>query len=203
VVSTIKSLKDEFNLMTGDELPAKPKPVDDHDAVREQWSYAKKRAFREMGPAALCIVATDGPVSVVTYDERGNVAARFGHNRGCWPALLARTASWADTITKNYNKSPFFWIGVQIRVWASSVEKRDRLAEAVTDLLAHMSEEAMGATLLNGYRDIGPEIDLALLEMEIQGIAERLKIGAWDDAGLSAKLDEDAAREERKKVAWQ
>lgn len=189
-----------FNMVQEQELPAKPKPEADHAQTRVRWSQAKKLAFKEMAPAAVCIVATDGPVSVVTYGSGGQVLARFGHNRGCWPMRVATTSSWADNITDAYNKSPFHWTGVQIRTWTGSVRNRDRLAEAVTDLLGQMSEEALGAMLINGFVDAGPDVDLDLLEVEIHAIAERMKIGVWDDTGLSEWLDEIVAREARRKV---
>jgi len=178
----------------------KQKPPEDHAATRVRWSREKKHAFREMSPAALCIVATDGPCSVVTYDESGAVKARFGHNRGCWPMRVATTSSWADTITDAYNKNPFQWTGVQIRVWCGDARRRDRLAEAVTGLLAEMSEEAMGAGLMNGFVDVGVEVDLDLLEMRIHDIAERLGFGVWDDDGLSRWLDDIVRREEMRRV---
>lgn len=46
----------------------------------------------------------------------------------------------------------------------------------------------------------GPDVDLDLIEVEIHAIAERMKIGVWDDTGLSEWLDEIVAREARRKV---
>lgn len=186
--------------MTGDELPARPKPADDHAVTRERWSPAKKLALREMAPAALCIVATDGPVSVVTYDAGGRVTGRFGHNRGCWPMRVATTAAWADNISDAYDRNPFVWTGVQIRAWAGNVRKRDRVAEGVVDLLGQMSEEAMGVRLRKGFLDVGPDVQIDMLEVEIHAIAERLGIGLWDDGGLSAWLDQIVAREAQRRV---
>ncbi|MFN3624413.1 MAG: hypothetical protein ACK4TP_10160 [Hyphomicrobium sp.] len=197
---SIETLKEQYGLTTAAEIPAKPKPADDHAQTRVRWSREKKHAFRAMAPAALCIVATDGPVSVVTYDASGQVLARFGHNRGCWPMRVATTSSWADTITGAYDKSPFVRTGVQIRVWCGDERKRDRLAEAVTGLLGDMSEEAMGAALINGFVDAGPDVDMTLFEAEIHAIADRLKIVVWDDERLSARLDEMEARVARMRV---
>ncbi len=199
-MSTIRNLKNEYNLMTGDDLLAKPKPADDHRVAVERWGAAKKYAFQKMAPAALCIVATDGPVSVVTYDAAGQITGRFGHNRGCWPVRLATTSIWADRISEAYDRNPFVHTGVQIRTWASNARKRDRLAESITGLLAQMSEDAMGARLINGFVDVGPDLQLELFEIEIHAIAERLGIGVWDDAGLSTWLDQIVEREERRRV---
>ncbi len=196
---TIQSLRTQYGLTTAAELPP-GKPTDDHAQTRVRWSREKKHAFREMGPAALCIVATDGPVSVVTYDTGGRVIGRFGHNRGCWPARIAATAAWEDNISGAYDKNPFVRTGVQIRVWCGDERRRDRLAEAVTGLLAEMSEEAMGQVLRSGFIDMGPEVDMSLLEMRIHDIAERLGFGVWDDEGLSAWLDEIVKREARRRV---
>jgi len=200
-MNQIQSLKQTYNLMTGDQIqPPRPKPIDDHGQTRVRWSTAKKHAFREMRPAALCIVATDGPVSVVTYDRGMNVAKRYGHNRGCWPMRIATTAAWEDNITGAYDRNPFVRTGVQIRTWCSDARRRDRLVTSVTDLLGEMSENAMGAELENGFTDAGPDVDLELFEVEIHAIAERLGFGVWDDAGLSAWLDEIVTREEMRKV---
>ena len=76
----IQTLKQQYNLATAAELPPREKPADEHVQTRVRWSREKKHAFREMRPAALCIVATDGPVSIVTYDAGGRVTGRFGHN---------------------------------------------------------------------------------------------------------------------------
>jgi hypothetical protein len=172
------------------DLPAPPKPPDDHGALRERWSQVKRLAFREMGPAALCIVATDGPVSVVTYDAAGNVKARFGHNRGCWPARVAVTGQWEDRIGPAYDRNPFVATGVQIRVWAETARQRDRLVLPAAELLGAMAEEALGAELRAGFVDLGPEVRFELLEMELHAMAERLGVIVWDDEGLSRFLDE-------------
>lgn len=201
-MSKISQLKQQFGLVTAGELPERPKPEDDHDKVRERWSPEKKLAFRSLKPAALCIVATEGPVSVTTYAPGGGgaVKARFGHNRGCWPMRTATTASWDDRITESYDKNPFVWTGVQIRVWATSEAKRDKLVEPVTEVLAIMAEEALGAQLRKGWRDVGPEIDMAMLEMQIHAVADRLGFAVRDDDGLSAYLDQVVEMSARKAV---
>ena len=95
--------------------------------------------------------------------------------------------------------SPFFFMGVQIRVWVASTKAEQHLALAVGDLLQQMATDAAGATLENGYTDIGPDTQLEMLEMQLHAIAERAGFRSWDDDGLSRHLDHIVAteREER------
>lgn len=188
-MTTISQLKATYNLSTASDLPPNPKPPDDHERVRIRWSQDKKHAFKVMAPAAMCIVATEGPVSVTTYDALGQVKKRFGHNRGCWPMRVATTSSWGDHISEAYDKNPFVETRVQIRIWCKNEKDRDSLALKVAEMLGVMAEEAMGAQLRKSFHDVGPEIDLTMLEMQIHALAERIGIVVWDDDGLSAHLD--------------
>jgi len=189
-MSTIDDLKRDYGLVTAADLPPRPKPADDHTHVRDRWSQHKKLAFKTLGPHALCVVATEGPVSVVTYNAAGGVDRRFGHNRGCWPIRLAASRAWEDTVTNTYNKNPFVRTGVQIRVWTKSEAHVKRLMLPVSDLLGAMAEEALGSDLINGFVDVGPDLQMELLELEIHDVARRAKIAVWDDGGLSEYLDE-------------
>ena len=200
-MSKIESLKRELGLITGADLPPRPKPRDDHGAERAKWRQAKRLAFRELAPAALCLVATDGPVSVVTYDVCGNVTARFGHNRGCWPARLARTGAWEDRISEAYDKNPFVRTGVQIRLWAATPAQRDKLVLPATDMLGALAEEALGAQLMNGFVDLGPDLQMEMLEIEMRSIADRARVAVWDDDELSAYLDQCVVEAERMRGA--
>lgn len=203
---TIPDLAARYGLTTADTLPARLAPPEDHQAaVRAKWSPQKRVKFRQLGMCALHVVGTAGPVSMTLYDALGNVTRRIGHNRGVWPVRLARSSSWKDTVTTTYNRSPFVWTGTQIRVWCRNDAEEKRLALAVADKLGAMAEEAMGAELLGDFVDVGPEIDFALLEMDIHAIAERLGLTVLDDDGLSRLLDrlvaEDAAQTiERRRV---
>lgn len=189
-----RELAERYGLVTADQLPPRPKPVEDHGRLRARWSHQKKAAFRTLGPHALCVVATDGPVSVTVFDGE-RATRRFGHNRGCWPVRIATSGSWDDTVTATYNRSPFVWTGVQIRLWTPSDAHAKSLALGVGDLLQTMAEETMGAQLINGYVDLGPDLDFAMLEMQIAALAERLRIAIWDDDGLSRHLDQVVARD--------
>jgi hypothetical protein len=187
---TPRDLAAAYGLSTADALPPRPKPPDDAGALRTRWSAEKRLAFSTLRPAALCLVATDGPVSVTLWHRDGGEARRIGHNRGVWPAKIARTGAWKDTVTTTYDRNPFFWVGTQCRWWCATDKARDALAAGVVDLLTARAEE-FGASdaLLNGFVDLGAEIDLAILEMEVFAIAERLRLQAWDDDGLSVFLD--------------
>lgn len=165
------------------------KPAADHAVVAARWDGPKRAAFDAMAPAALVLVATDGPVSVTLWGPQGAVR-RFGHNRGVWPAKIVRSASWKDNVTPTHDKSPFFWMGGKFRFWCLTGVARDRLAAAVVDLIASRVERDGGLDeLLHGYRDLGPDLDLAMFELEVWDIARRVGVQAWDDAGLSAFLD--------------
>lgn len=189
-MSKLRELARDLGLTTADKIAAPPpKPADDHAKTRERWDRTKKLAFATLEPAALVLVATDGPVSVTLWGA-GGVVAQLGHNRGVWPAKVARTAAWKDTVTAAYDKNPFFFLGAQFRVWTPSVAHRDRLAASVLDLIAARSEADGGlATLRAEFADLGPELDLALFELEVHDIAKRLGIASWNDDGLSRWLD--------------
>ena len=155
---------------------------------RERWTAETKLAFKVLDPAALALVATDGPVSVTLWGP-GGVAKRFGHNRGVWPAKVAKTTAWKDTVSTTYDKNPFFWMGSQFRVWLPTVADRDRLAASVVDLIAARAEADGGLDALDhGFQDLGADLDLALFEMEVMAVADRLGLTAWDDDGLTAFL---------------
>jgi hypothetical protein len=113
----------------------------------------QKLAFDALAPAALCLVATDGPVSMTLYDRSGAVVRRIGHNRGVWPAKVARTCSWKDTVTTTHDKSPFHFFGVQFRAWCLTDEDR----ELIEALGSH--EDAVNGTTNNGDGDFDPFAD--------------------------------------------
>lgn len=166
------------------------------DKSRERWSPHKSMAFDILSPSALCLVATDGPVSVTLWSPGGNnVVRRIGHNRGVWPARIAKTAQWRDTTTSAYDKNPLMFIGTQFRLWTHLARDRDRLADAAVDLIAMRADADGGLEALgHGFQDLGPDLDLGLFEFEIVDVAARLGVRVWDDAGLSAYLDRIVAR---------
>jgi hypothetical protein len=171
-----------------------PQAANDHDAVRQRWSINKRMAFKVMAPACLALIATDGPVSVSLWDG-GQVKHRFGHNRGVWPAKIAKGSVWKDTATAMYDKNPFFFLGAQFRVWCRTEADRDLLAAGVIDLIAARAESEGGLDpLINGFQDLGDTLDLNWFELEIHDIATRKKLTAWDDEGLSRFLDRVTVR---------
>jgi hypothetical protein len=185
-----------YGLATADTLPPRPKPVEAHTETRQRWSEEKRIAFRVLDPAALCLVATDGPVSVTLFGRDGAVASRIGHNRGVWPAKLAKTASWKDTVSSTFDKNPFFFLGTQCRWWCRGGPDRDRLSAAVVDLLADYADERGGLTepLRHGFHDLGADLDLAMFELAVSDMAERINVRIWDDAALSTLLDRTVRR---------
>lgn len=164
-------------------------PANDHEAVRARWGTDKRRAFQMFAPASLSLVATDGPVSVTLWDG-DTVKHRFGHNRGVWPAKLAKGSGWRDAVTGIYDKNPFFFLGTQFRLWARTPAARDQLAAAVVELIAARSDRDGGLDVLgNGFADLGADLDLALFELEVETLARQSGVQIWDDIGLSALLD--------------
>jgi len=160
-----------------------------------RWTRDMKTAFDVLGPAALVLVATDGPLSVDLLGAGGSVIRRIGHNRGVWPAKIARTKSWRDTVTAAYDKGPFCFVGAQFRVWCLDEVRRNRLADAVVDMIAARCEADGGVSELhNGFQDLGPSLDLAVFEVEIHDMAARMGISVLGDDDLVMFLARVASR---------
>lgn len=175
-MSTARELARRYNVTTADTLP--PVPTGD-DAWGSGLPPLKLTAeqlekFRELKPCALCLVGTDGPVSVTLWNpSTGNVIKRLGHNRGVWPFRIAKTSSPSDTVTSSYNKSPVMFVGTQVRLWLDSEEHVKRLAAVAAEVMSNLAEQAMGAGLINGFIDLGPELLLPELEADLVEKARR------------------------------
>lgn len=156
----------------------------------EPWSRAKRRAFDVLGPAAVCLVATDGPVSVTLYDSAGAVVRALGHNRAVWPAKVARTGAWKDTTTEKYDQSALARQTVRIRLWAPSAAARDAVAARVVEIIDRRADDDGGVPqLINGFQDLGPQLDFSMFKQEIVDIAARIGVRLRDDDALSRYLD--------------
>lgn len=149
-----------------------------------------------MSPHALCVVATDGPLSMTLYDALGGVKKRLGHNRGFWPVKLASSGAWKDTVSSTYDKFPSVFLGTQFRVWCESDQHEIRLAHKVSEMLGVLAEQALGVDLDKDFRDVGPEFSLPMFEMEIHALAERLGLRVWDDDGLVRELERRVRKRE-------
>jgi hypothetical protein len=174
------------------ELPARSsRGPADPAAVRERWSPRKKLAFQELDPIAICLVATDGPVSVVLHDPANGATTRIGHNRGIWPAKVTRTASWRDTTTPAYDKGPFFAVGVKMRIWFGTELAARTMLALMGQKLAALDEEhgSLQHPLRHDFRALPPETDLDVFELEMRDLATKAGKPWWDDDGLSAALD--------------
>lgn len=201
-----KAIADKYTLKTGDQV-APPKPKEPAPSALK-LSPRGRDIFNFLEPAALSIVATDGPVSVTLYDRHGGVRRRYGHNRGVWPARVVKGASWRDTATIAWDKNPLMPMQTQIRLWTRREAERDRLADSVVDLIALRSEEAgCIGELDHGFRDLGPDLDLDIFEVELHGIGDRLGMVAFSDDGLVRYLESvgrafDAIKAEKPDFRW-
>ncbi|SDP39879.1 hypothetical protein SAMN04488061_2853 [Filomicrobium insigne] len=190
-MTTAQELAAHYGLATADTLPPRPKYETSPALGRLELTSRQRAIFDEMRPVALCVVASAGPVSAQLQDPlSGRITRRFGGNRGCWPLRLARTTSPSDTVTSNWNKDPFSEFGVVVRLWLRTGEHYKRLAVQVQGLVEHLSDEAMGEPLLNGWLDMGPDLHLPTLEGEILSRAERLRFSARTDRELVAWLEQ-------------
>jgi len=199
-MSNLKKLAKDLGLKTADSLPPRSpsarragpeKPAPDHKAARERWPSDMRLAFAVVAPAAYCIVATDGPVSLTLHNPDGSVARRFGHNRGVWPAEVAKTSNFKDTVTHNYDKFPLAFYGTQVRIWAPTIAMRDAAADDALAVLGAQAEAEGGlAELRRRALDLGPAIDFALLTRGLRERAASLGIKTWVDAELEAWLED-------------
>jgi hypothetical protein len=169
-------------------------------AARDRWPTDKKLAFSTLAPASLSLVATDGPISGVQWcGSGGGIVQRWGgDNRGVWPAKLARGSTWTDNASAAYDRGPLHHTRTRIRLWARDDAARDRLALAVGEMI-EMRRDVFGTheAMINGFRDLGPELDMDLFELDIVGVAERLGIWVRDDDALSLYLDRVLAQAQR------
>ena len=191
-MTKVKELASRYGLSTADSVPP-PRSGDDawgSGLPPLKLTPEQLAVFKRLRPCALCLVGTDGPVSVTLWDPAsGNVVKRLGHNRGVWPMRVAKTTSPADTVTNTYNKSPFVYVGTQVRLWLDSEDHFKRLAPSVGELLAYLSEQAMGAGLFNNFVDLGADLQLEVLEGKIAEKARRYGWACRTDDELVAWLE--------------
>lgn len=157
-------------------------------APNDERERRRVEAFNMMAPAALSFIATDGPISMTLWS--GNEAVgRLGHNRGVWPGRMLKGTGRGDPAKRSF-KTYAFSAKTQCRLWTRTKAERDRIAEPVLTMIERASERDGGlAELENGFRDMGPQLDLEMLGLEMRGIATDLGIRCWDDAGLIHFLD--------------
>ncbi|MGE0022504.1 MAG: hypothetical protein AB7S70_02610 [Hyphomicrobium sp.] len=178
-----------------------------------RWTERRRDIFNFIGFHSLSLVATDGPVSLTLWDPGGHgVRQRIGHNRGLWPAKIVKGSSTRDAATTTWDKNPLMFCGTQVRLWFMRESDCDRAAASIVDLIAERAERdgalEAEAVMRRGFRDLGAELDLALFEMEMHGIARALGIATWDDEGLVRWFDSigrrvDGLRAERPEIKWE
>lgn len=155
-----------------------------------RWTRARRDIWNFLRPVSISLVASDGPYTVTMRDHAGNVISQLGHNRLVWPARIVKGTTRHDAATTTWNRAPGVPMGTQARLWCLRGQDRDRLALALVDRLALRAERDGGlADLPAEFYDLGPEADLAFLEMEFHGEAQSLGIRTWDDWGLVRWFD--------------
>ena len=186
----VAELADQLGMTTADRIePPEPKPRKGRPPTKD-WSMDKKRAFNGLAPAALCVVASDGPLSVTLHDWRGGPPTRYGDNRPIWPVRLARTGSWRDTVTITYDKFPLARVATQFRVWCLTEEDRDALADHVQRMLdRHTDEHGSTVVLEHGFVDAGSDWMLPQFEHDVHARAAEEGITTWDDDSMSRFID--------------
>ncbi|WP_409560227.1 hypothetical protein [Hyphomicrobium sp. MC8b] len=160
-----------------------------------RWEKKRVEAFNLLAPTALSFIATDGPVSITIWNG-SEAVRRIGHNRGVWPAKLLKGTGRGDPAKRTYRTyaAP---ARTQFRIWTRTKAERDRLAEPALELIAQASEREGGLDELDdGFRDLGPDLNFEMFELEIHALARELKVFCWDDAGLIAFLDRVVKRAE-------
>lgn len=142
----------------------------------------KQAEFKRRGYTAVYVA---GPAHVVPR--------KMGDNLGAWPIRLGLTANWEDTVTNTLDTGQAcWWQGVLFRVWCSDRDAALRLQGAIEMYVADRSEAMRKAWL-----DLGPDLDLGLLEWEIHSIGERIAGRVWSDEDLY----HDLMRAERERNA--
>lgn len=196
---------------TADTLPPDTMRTATGRAVPVRWTQRRRDIFNFIRPVSVSLVATDGPVSLTLSEPGGEVRERIGHNRAVWPARIVKGSAARDAATTTWNKFPLVFFGTQARLWCLHTIDRDRLANHLVDLLALKAERAASeggqGALPHGCADIGPDIDLSFLEMEMHGLAQSLGVWTWDDYGLIRWFDSigrrfDALQAERPEIRW-
>lgn len=160
---------------TADRAPIPPPrtrtaPAQSRDRRSPEW----KKAFKDIGGAAMYVCGHAAPVP-----------RSFGDNRGVWPIRIGITTRWEplETLTGEMDRHhPVHWLGMWFRVWTLSAESASHLAYAVSNAIADTGG-ANGADemsdlhreivrwvhadkLRRGFADVGPEFDLPQISDE-------------------------------------
>ena len=165
------------------------------------WKRKRVQAFKLMAPSALSFVASECNVSVTLYD--GNeIKRRYGHNRAVRPAKIIHGTSLEDNAQKNH-KNGFIKYRTFFRVWARTKSQRDTLADRGVELLAKASDRDGGLEDLDdGFKDMGPDLNIEMWELEIHTLARDIGITVWDNASLIVFLDRVLVRAEELQKEW-
>jgi hypothetical protein len=155
----------------------------------------QRLAFAQLKPAAVCIVSTDGPVSLVLRQHvaAGVIEKRYGGgNRGCRPARLVVSGAWSETASQTWDRSPFAELAfrVQARLWCLGTDHARAAVEAFGPwLAARLKEQGVPQEMLvHGCLDLGPNPleETAALLFSATGRASAF---TFTDAELLAFMD--------------
>lgn len=191
-MTTARELAARHGMQTADTIPPPKTGAAAWGSGLDQLKLTPEqlKIFKKVKPVALNLVGTDGPISVTLWDRAtGQVTKRLGHNRGVWPMRWNKSGSHTDTATQTYNKSPFVFVGTQLRMWFEADAFARHLLPEVTELLLHLSEQAMGTELINEYVDVGPDFLLPEFEGEMISRAEKHRCIVRTDDELVSWLE--------------
>jgi len=156
----------------------------------ERWGAEKRQALKLWRPRAVYFAAPDVMMWLTTQPVGGGAITQHGGNRGFRPMRVGTTRSWADTATRLHDMIPHVKYAKPRRLWLHVDAEVSRLVKAATDLVSHAAEEAgYDVKLGHGLLNLGPDIDLEQLVMDVREVARRRKVLTWDDADLSLFID--------------
>lgn len=156
--------------------------------MAENWSLQKRQQFSKLSPMAVVVIATSSPVAATVFCRDGETV-RYAINNGLLAVRVTTSGMWRDGLSAAWNRNPFVETRVQFRVWTAGELLANRLEKRVLDHFRLMSEGSAMPPLHAGFVGIGPESDMAILEMEVHDLAKRQGIATFDDDGLSLFLD--------------
>lgn len=206
-MSTIKRLKDAFNLMTGDELAAKPKPAVEPAARRLEYVDETPRRPRRTDFELWAEEKLDHHwVSVLSIERP--VPRRFGDNRGMLPIWVEANADWRQSGRAFDQQQPsqamrairLAVLGVRSAEHASRLKKA--LDEALMGRAADLDADPLRVRFRNGidFGDLESWWETLLLDVLLRCEAIASDFEVFSRADHELMVAQWVQREEQKQV---